>query len=85
MAQAYGYICAYQISAGIGPKRQAPKLTFLAQIRNAEFLNDFPTTGTLHICMAKVRELGPLTLARGKVQTPEGKVLATAELKLYAE
>jgi predicted hotdog family 3-hydroxylacyl-ACP dehydratase len=85
MAQSYGYVKATQVALGLVNIAQVPKVTFLAQIRNAKLPTKIGQHTSFQVKVMCTRILGPLSLVSGTVSDANGTVLASAELKLYAE
>lgn len=85
MAQAYAFCGILRtLRAGHSPHLQKAFLAAFThfQIFSPLLLQQQPE---IHLFVEKKRELGPISLIDGKVQTPAGEAIASASLKLFAE
>jgi predicted hotdog family 3-hydroxylacyl-ACP dehydratase len=85
MAQAYGFISATMMLHGLVPSKPSPKRAFFAHMKNIVYHAPLPNSGTLLVQMELEREMGPLSLVKGRVVTQDRTLLVTGEFKLYAE
>ena len=85
MAQGFGYAVAAH------EQRQSSK-AYLAALKDVEYCDEATwtqvtnrlTTGSKLMVLVKiVRVLGPITMVKGEVKTPEGQTLASAQFKVF--
>lgn len=84
MAQAYGFVKAAQVATGLLPLSEQPKITFLAQVKDAEVLKEL-SDENFFIEVMLTRALGPMSLVTGTVRDESREVVAKATLKLFAQ
>lgn len=90
IAQAYGFVAACQVLAGLAAEEKRPEKTFLAQVRDFELSVDSVSSlivegDWIRVRVKRTHRLGPLALVEGEVYSSNDVLLARAKLKLYAE
>ncbi len=90
MAQSYGFVRVLQVLSELLPKQDVPKNTFLANVRNAEFFvtelsPELQVGAVIRTVVESGRSFGPLTVAKVRCESLEGRCLARAELKVFSE
>lgn len=86
IGQAYGYVMACEaINAGWGETQL--KRAYLVGVRNLVIQStpEIKNGDVLFVSVTKTHELGPMIMIQGTVQTADGRVLATGQVKIFAE
>lgn len=86
IGQSYGYVSACQNKVFPDHQRKKPEVAYLCGIKDFEISDVKIGIGEkLRVVVKKTHELGPITLVEGKVFTEAGQVIASGQIKLYAQ
>ena len=86
MAQSFGYICAAQYRLELIKNEGEVQDAFLAAVRNYQVLEipkQINEGEVFEVAMKATHRVGPVTMVEGTI-IKDGKILATANLKLFA-